>query len=397
MFCVRPPQEEDQIMPPLDLPFTTEEYRGRLRRVQAAMGERDLDLLMVHTPENSYYLTGFRSLGYYSYTVLFVPRERDPIHLNRAIEQTAVEGTSWVPNQVLYPDTEHYLDATVRVMRAEGLDRGRVGIDKQAWYLTIGDLETLQERLPGVTFVDASLLIDNMRIVKSRAEQEYSRQAGRIVSTAMQHTIDAIRPGMTDLELQAAAYGALARGGSEYQAVQPLVATGVRATMAHVTAEGRKIEQGDVVYLEMSASVKRYHAALLRCAWVGQPPAEALKLTDACRRALEAGIAAMKPGVPCEEVDRACRKVVDDAGYGASFRHKAGYSIGSALPPDWSEARAIMLRGGEKRELQPGMIFHILPACFEYRKHCGGVSATVLITESGHEVLTDLETKLFVV
>src|SRR5437899_173017 len=112
MFCVPPPQEEDQIMPPLDLPFTTEEYRGRLRRVQAAMGERNLDLLMVHTPENSYYLTGFRSLGYYSYTVLFVPRERDPIHLNRAIEQTAVEGTSWVPNQVLYPDTEHYLDAT---------------------------------------------------------------------------------------------------------------------------------------------------------------------------------------------------------------------------------------------------------------------------------------------
>ncbi|MGH7267743.1 MAG: M24 family metallopeptidase [Candidatus Rokuibacteriota bacterium] len=387
-------------MPPLDLPFDLDEYRGRLRRVQAAMAERNLDLLMVHTPENSYYLTGYRSLGYYSYTVLFVPGDGDPIHLNRAIEKTAVEGTSWVPNQnqTIYPDTEHYLDATIRVMRTEGLDRaGRIGIDKQAWYLTIGDYESLQERLPHATFVDAAMLVDDMRIVKSPAEQAYSRRAGAIVSDAMRHTIGAIRPGVTESELQGEAYKALVSGGSEYQAVQPLVASGVRATMAHVTAEGRRVEQGDIVYLEMAASVKRYHAALLRCAWVGKPPAEAIEITDACRRALDAGIAAMKPGVPCEEVDRACRAVVEEAGYGASFRHKAGYSIGIGLPPDWSEARAIMLRGGEKRALRPGMIFHILPACFEYQKHCAGVSATVLITDTGHEVLTNLENNLFVV
>jgi Xaa-Pro dipeptidase len=384
-------------MAPLDLPFSMEEYRGRLGRVHAAMAERDLDVLLVHTPENSYYLTGYRTIGYYSYACLIVPRGRDPIHLNRAIEKSVVEGTSWVPDQIVYPDTEHYLDATLRALRQEGLERGRIGIDKQAWYLTIGDYEALQARLPQVTFVDTALLIDTMRIVKAPAEQAYSRRAGRIVSAAMRHTLAAIRPGMTELDLQAEAFGALLRGGSEYQGLPPLANAGVRATMAHATAEGRRIAQGEVVYLEMAASVKRYHAAVLRCAWVGQPPARALQMTDVCRRALEAGIATMRPGVPCEEVDRACRKVVDDAGYGASFRHKAGYSIGIALPPDWSEARAIMLRGGEKRVLQPGMIFHILPACIEYQDHSVGVSHTVLITETGHEVLTDVEEKLFVV
>lgn len=384
-------------MTPLDLPFPLEEYRSRLGRLQAAMAERKLDVLMIHTPENNYYLSGYRSIGYYSYTALIVPRGRDPIHLNRAIEKSVVEGTSWVPNQIVYPDTEHYLDATVRALRQEGLDRGRIGIDKQAWYLTIGDYETLQARLPQVIFVDAAMLVEEMRIVKSPAEQAYSRRAGRIASDAMRHCLASIRPGMTELDLQAEAYGALLRGGSEYQGLPPLINTGIRATMAHATAEGRRIENGDVVYLEMAASVKRYHAAVLRCAWVGQPPDLALKMTDVCRRALEAGIAMMKPGVPCEEVDRACRKVVEDAGYGASFRHKAGYSIGIALPPDWSEARAIMLRGGEKRELRPGMIFHILPACIEYRDHCVGVSHTVLITETGHEVLTDVEGKLFAV
>ena len=63
---------------------------------------------------------------------------------------------------------------------------------------------------------------------------------------------------------------------------------------------------------------------------------------------------------------------------------------------DWSEAGAMMLRGGESRPLEPGMIFHILPAIFEYRKYGVGMSETVLITENGHEVLTNVERKLFV-
>jgi Xaa-Pro dipeptidase len=88
--------------------------------------------------------------------------------------------------------------------------------------------------------------------------------------------------------------------------------------------------------------------------------------------------------------------VIADAGYGDKFRHKAGYTIGIALPPDWSEARTMMLRGGETRPLQPGMVFHFLPAVFEYGQYGVGLSETVLITENGHEILTDVERKLFV-
>jgi Xaa-Pro dipeptidase len=105
----------------------------------------------------------------------------------------------------------------------------------------------------------------------------------------------------------------------------------------------------------------------------------------------------MKPGNPAEAVDKAARKVIADAGYGDKFRHKAGYSIGIALPPDWSEARTMMLRGGETRPLRPGMVFHFLPAVFEYREYGVGLSETVLITENGHEILTNVEQKLFVV
>ena len=184
--------------------------------------------------------------------------------------------------------------------------------------------------------------------------------------------------------------------GSEYPGLPPLINGGVRHTMAHAMAEGNPINQGDQIYFEVGASIKRYHAATLRIGCLGEPPKLYHDLFDICRRSLDAALEKMQPGIAAEEVDHAARRVIDDAGYGDKFRHKAGYSIGIALPPDWSEARTMMLRGGETRALQPGMVYHLLPAVFEYKQYGVGVSETVMITEEGHEILTDVERKLFV-
>lgn len=380
-----------------DLPFTLEEYRGRLEKLQAEMASRGLDLMMVHTLENAYYLTGYRTIGYYSYMALLVPSSGDPVHLSRLIEKSALQGSSWVESLEFYPDTEHYLDATVRVLKERGWDRSRIGIDKSAWYLTITDYEALRERLPDVEWVDTSLLIENMRLIKSPAEREYSRLAGQAASTGLRYALDALRGGITEDDLMAAAYQGLFSKGSEFPGLPPLINAGVRHTMAHAMAEGNPVRAGEAVYFEVGASIKRYHAAIMRIGFIGDPPKLFYDLFDICRRSLEAGLPLMKPGTPAEDVDHAARKVIDDAGYGDKFRHKAGYSIGIALPPDWSEARTMMLRGGEKRALQPGMIYHFLPAVFEYREYGVGLSETVLITEDGHEVLTNYPRELHVV
>lgn len=380
-----------------ELPFSLEEYRGRLKKVQAESARRDLDLLMVHTLENTYYLTGYRTIGYYSYMALLVPPSDDPVHLSRLIEKSALQGSSWVDDLEFYPDTEHYLDATVRILQERGWDRGRIGVDKSAWYFTIADYETLQERLPDIEWVDTSLIIEDMRLVKSPAEQEYSRLAGQAASTGMRYALDLLKGGVTEDDLMAAAYQGLFHKGSEFPGLPPLINSGVRHTMAHAMAEGNPVRAGDAVYFEIGASIKRYHAAIMRIGFVGNPPKIFYDLFDLCRRALDAGLLLMNPGTVAEKVDHAARKVIDDAGYGDKFRHKAGYSIGIALPPDWSEARTMMLRGGEKRTLQPGMIYHFLPAVFEYREYGVGLSETVLITEDGHEVLTDYPRELYVV
>ncbi len=380
-----------------DLPFTVEEFRGRVKEVQVEMERRRLDLLLIHTPTNNYYLSGLRTIGIYSYMMLMVPKEGDPVHFNRWIEETILLGTSWVPNVEFHPDTEHYLDATVRVLMERGMDSGRIGVEKNAWVLTIKDFEALNERLPKVDWVDCSMLVDSQRLIKSPAEQEYSRRAGQLASDAMRATLGVIKDGATEGNLMATAYSTMYQGGCDYPSLPPLINSGVRHTMAHGSGEGNAVKKGEAVHREIGVSMKRYHAATLRAAFLGTPPKHFIELTDLCNRALEAGLPLMQPGTPAEQVDHAVRKVIDDGGYGDKFRHKAGYSIGAAFPPDWSEAGTMMLRGGEKRPLEPGMIFHILPAIFEYNNYGLGMSETVLITENGQEVLTNVERKLFVI
>jgi Xaa-Pro dipeptidase len=381
----------------MDLPFTVEEFRGRVTRVQEEMARRGIDVLMINHLENIYYLSGFRTIGYYSFMALFVPASGQPVHLTRLIEKTTLQGTSWIRDRELYPDTENYMDACVRVINVRSWGGARIGIDKAAWYLTIEDYEKLVSRLPKAIFVDGSMICENLRLIKSPAEQAYSRQAGEAASEGMRSALAALRAGITEDDLMAAAYRGLFEMHSEYPGLPPLINAGVRHTMAHAMAEGHPVKEGDAVYFEVGASIKRYHAATLRIGHVGKPPKLFYDLTDLCRRSLDAGLEEMKPGNPAEAVDNAARKVIADAGYGDKFRHKAGYSIGIALPPDWSEARTMMLRGGEKRPLQPGMVFHFLPAVFEYREYGVGLSETVLITENGHEILTNVEQKLFVV
>lgn len=380
---------------PMALPFELSEYQTRLKGVQEEMSARGIEVLMLNHLENIYYMTGFRTIGFYSFMALFVPASGDPVHLCRLIEKSTLQGTSWVSDLELYPDTEEPIAAAVRVIKERGWEKSRIGIDKKAWYLTIDDLEQLQARLPEATFIDGSMIVENLRLIKSPAEQEYSRQAGKAASEGMRSALDALKAGITEDDLMAAAYQGLFRMHSEYPGLPPLINAGVRYTMAHAMAEGHPVVDGDPVYFEVGASIKRYHAANLRIGHVGKAPKLLHDLTDLCRRSFEAGLELMRPGVPAEQVDHAARKVIDDAGYGSHFRHKAGYSIGVALPPDWSEARTMMLRGGEKRELRPGMVFHFLPAVFEYQEFGVGISETVLITEDGHEVLTNVEQKLF--
>jgi Xaa-Pro dipeptidase len=168
----------------------------------------------------------------------------------------------------------------------------------------------------------------------------------------------------------------------------PFVASGYRSSLTHATWEGRQIEKGDVVAIELSGCVKRYSAALYRTATVGEPSDKIKEMERVALDTLNATIEAIKPGVTAELVYEAARKAL--AKHGAQLKKRIGYSIGINFPPDWGEGHALSLVVGERTVLQPGMVFHTPCVSREFGLANVAISETTLVTEDGHETLSSL-------
>jgi Xaa-Pro dipeptidase len=380
-----------------DLAFTIEEFKERVRRVQERMRAAGIDVLLVHTPENIYYLTGYHTPGYYAYQCFIVPMDSEEVMLTRYLEESNVIARSWVENRATFQDTEDPIEVTRRTLEKVGANGKRLGIEKSCWFLTTSHYEKIVAALPEATLIDATGVVDRARLVKSPAEVAYIRQAARAAENGMKMAMEMIASGKRDTDIAAAVMNGMILAGSEYTGLPPFVATGIGSALAHATWEGRDLRKGDAVYLEIPGSIKRYHAALMRTAVVGKPPAMWEDCAKVIIEGLNAAIAAIKPGVTSGEVDQACRATIARGGYGKYYRHRCGYSIGIAFPPDWGEGHIMSLRAGDPTVLEAGMVFHMPPAALMDGVAGIGFSETVRVTDTGCEVITNFPRQLSVI
>lgn len=375
------------------LAFPVEEYRDRLAKVQAVIRQRELHGLLVHTPENICYLTGYQTSGYFAYQVLFVPATGEPFLLTRQLEQTNADEYAWLEPEryTSYTDIEDPLEVTRRILARDGWADKRVGIEENAWYFTIKQAKQLARLCPRVTFVDASGLVDEIRLIKSPREIAYMRQAADLAAIGMKAGMDALAVGRTENEVAAAIHDAEIRNGCEYTGMPHFVSSGYRVRIGHANWSGKRIAPGDVIHFELSGCVKRYSAAMMRTAVMGPPTAELERMVEILIRSQDAAIALMRPGVPAGEVGAACRQPVERSGIRKNYHQRVGYSIGIGFPPRWGEWATRDFMAGDTWVLQAGMVFHMILSasgvCF---------SETVATTDTGHEVLTRFDRQLFV-
>ena len=171
---------------------------------------------------------------------------------------------------------------------------------------------------------------------------------------------------------------------------------GWRGALGHTTWEGRTIEPGDAVFLEVGGCYYRYHAALMRTVFLGDPPDE---VTEAARLIDEAVAAAMEvaaAGVSAGDVDAAARAVLQRYSFGGSQATRSGYSIGISFAPDWGEGHILSLQSGERRPLEENMTFHLIPWMQMPGKWGMGISETIRIKADGCERLSTLPRGLVV-
>lgn len=385
--------------------FPVEEYGSRLERTRARMAEAGLDALVVTDPANMNYLTGYDAWSFYVPQAVIVPlRPEPPLWIGRGMDAESARLTTWLPEDRIssYADdyvespVKHAFEAVAGLVKELGLARGHVGYEGDAYFFTARDLHVLEGSLPGTKLVDAYLLVNWVRTVKSPLEIELMRQAARIVERVMRVAIDSVEVGRRECDTAAVISEAQIRGtpqfGGQAPANPPSILSGDNAATPHAAWSDRRFQRDTATCLELSGCRLRYHCAMSRTVWLGRPPDQMQRLAAATVEGMQAALATVKPGACCQDVELAWRETIRKHGFSKPSR--IGYSIGLNYPPNWADHTA-SLREGDTTVLAPGMTFHLMLGM--WMEGWGfELSETFLVTEGGHELLADFPKQLFV-
>jgi Xaa-Pro dipeptidase len=373
--------------------FAASEYAARIAAVRKAMRECGLDALLITSPENIFYLTGLSHQGYFAFTALVLAaQEGDCMLIARAMERHTLEAQAPGCEHVLFDDGEDPAEAVARAFRASALEQGRIGVEKDKMSFPIRVWEDIVARMPRARWEGGAELVEGARVVKSPAEIDRIRQAAAVSDLAMRSGIEAAGVGVNEREVAAEVYRTMVASGGENPGFAPLVRTGDRLLQEHTTWQDCALRAGDSLFMELSGCVHRYHAPLTRMVYIGHAPEGADAAAKIVIAGLEAIRSALRPGVLTGEVYAAWKAVIDEAlGHHDYHRHHCGYVTGIGFPPSWSGGGVpVGIRPGGEIKIRPGMVFHLLPWLLGQGLTDYAVSDTVLVTETGAELLTSV-------
>lgn len=373
-----------------DNPFSDAEIARRFRRVRAGLEHRSLDAAIFASPENVFYLTGLDHWGYFAPHLLIVPLAGEPVLVTRAMERVSIEKQVKAARFRGHSDSETAADMAARVLRELKLDGKPMGLECWTSGLSHGLALSLGAQVDA-RWSDISGLADALRLVKSAEEQALMRRAAGISDAAAAAAIAAIADGARESEAAASCVAAMIRAGGHPPGFGPFIRPGSRLGEEHATWGDGQYKKGEPVFLELSGCVSRYHAPLGRLVHIGAIRDEDAKIAAIVRRAFDAVVAAIRPGAKARSVYAAWQAVVDEAGLSHYRRHHCGYCVGIGQPPSWTGGNGVTgLRHDSDLEIKAGMSFHILSWLMGSGRGDDFLSNTVLLTESGPEVLTQL-------
>ena len=365
----------------------------RHERVLRDARRAGVDALIVLAPANTYYVSGFRAITY-SRPVLVVVSEQ-PVLIIPELEESHARLRSAIRTIRTYSDmalggltgkstSQLAIDLTVDVMRDLGLRGKRVGFEPTSFTV---DGHAYLSQAWGEPLVPVKGLVERQRTVKDEEELHLIRVGCELAEHGMRVEVDDSVPGATEVEIMARGNAAMLEVAARRfpdlhitSGSRPV--SGEKSVLPHSIPSGRRLQRGDVVIHGTGCVVEGYYSEDERTIFVGPPTSEQRRLFDVMVRAQQAAIDAIRPGVKCKEIDRAARGVIEQAGCGPQFTHRTGHGIGIDIH------EAPYFSASDETVLQPGMVMSVEPGI--YVDGVGGFrhSDTIIVTESGADVLT---------
>jgi Xaa-Pro aminopeptidase len=350
-------------------------YLDRLERVRKAMAEQGIDVLLLSLGHDLPYLTGYHAMPLERLTLLVVPRDGEATLLVPRLEAPRVVERPDVFTLRPWEETENPTALAAELAgRAEN-----VAVGDQMWARFLVELLPL---LPGANYRRAVDVVGPLRMVKDAAEIAALRAAGA-AADRVAHQLQAGQiplVGRTEAEVSADISARLIAEGHD-KVNFAIVGAGPHAASPHHHASDRVISGGEIVLCDFGGTMDGYCSDITRCVFTGEPPAEIVDAYAVLHEAQRAGVAAATVGTPCEEVDRAGRRIIAAAGYGDNFIHRIGHGIGM------EEHEDPYIVEGNTRPLAAGHAFSVEPGIYVAGRWGMRLEDIVVATADGPDAL----------
>ena len=388
----------------MELLFERQEYMARIARTKKEMARRDIDLLLVASPANQFWLTGYDGWSFYTPQMVAVSLQaEEPLWIGRKMDAVGAKFTAFLKpeNIVPYPDDYvasselHPMQFVAGEIARRQWDKGTIGVETDDYYYTAKWDALLKRHLPDARFVDAFLLVNWCRMKKSPGEIEFMRQAGKIAAAAQKAAFEKAAPGVRQCDVMAELYRVTTAGlpgfGGTFACKPPNAMVGELCSAPHLSWTDAALAPGDIFYIEMGGVRHRYHSPLSRCIYLGKPTARMDSVAKVIAEGLNAVLDKVKPGITCEELAAAWKTTT--ARYGIEKDSRIGYPVGIGFPPTWGELTA-SIRAGDKTVLEERMTFHCIPAIW-LDAYGIVISESFVVTDKGAECFADYPRILF--
>ncbi|KPH76415.1 MULTISPECIES: M24 family metallopeptidase [Bacillaceae] len=342
----------------------------RLSKLRKALNQNKLDGILVTSPYNRRYITGFTGTA-----GVAIISESDSRFITdfRYTEQANEQAKEF---QIIEHKTQ--IEQELKTQLKE-MNIRRLGFEKD--HVTFGEYE-LYSKILEVELVPVSGIIEEIRLIKTPEELEILKKAAKIADDAFEHIQAYIKPGVKEIDVSNELEFFMRKQGATASSFDTIVASGYRSALPHGVASNKEIQSGELVTLDYGAIYEGYCSDITRTVAVGEISDQ---LNDIYHTVLEAnleGVKGTKPGMTGKEADDLTRNYIEEKGYGKYFGHSTGHGIGLEV----HEGPTLSKRSD--KVLEPGMVVTIEPGI--YLANIGGcrIEDDIIITENGNERLT---------
>jgi Xaa-Pro dipeptidase len=361
---------------------------SRYSRLSESMKVNGFDIVVINPGPTLTYLTGLHFHLMERPTLLIYRLGYKPVLILPELEIGKITSSTIDLVPVTFGDDPSTWPHIIKkVLQSLEIGRGKIAVEPTR--LRFMEIDLLSRTIPGLEFANGEAVFTALRIQKDQGEISAMRKAVAIAQTAFKTTLPLIRSGVTELEVASALTIELLKAGSSTELpFQPIVASGPNSANPHAVPTHRQLNNGDLVVIDWGAAYEDYCSDLTRTFAIGEISTELSQIYETVRLANEAGRKAGQPEIEAGEVDRAARKVIEDAGFGEYFTHRTGHGLGM------EGHEAPYMFGANALHLNTGMVYTVEPGIYLPGKGGVRIEDDVVVTQDGSESLSDFPRQL---